>query len=100
MNGNTGYCIKSLKVLPANLLSSVRYSKLVISPCLQLQGDESQIQSLTIMIISSKRDIPLSDLLELFVLSLSAVIQVGKLKLQELGMHIITFLINKRNTCA
>ena len=30
--------MRSLKVRPASLLSSIRYSKLVISPCFQLGG--------------------------------------------------------------
>ena len=37
INGNTGYCIRSLNVRPASLFSSMRYSKLVISPCCQLK---------------------------------------------------------------
>lgn len=92
--------MRSLKVRPASLFSSIRYSKFVISPCLQLcvcvqVGGEEDVfgaNIYTLVLTGIMGDRPCGDLFQFLRLNLPGVDQVRQVQLQQFRVECIPLL--------
>ena len=90
MNGNTGYCMRSLNDRPAALFNCVRYSKLVILP----SNHSWMIACRFSLGIKFGRS---CFIISLYSLSLSYNINMTTLKLQQTIYHLIDIQFNQVN---